>query len=222
MQYSTSGAYGLSTGLSRPEKKVLDGAGTFGPDAQVGSHVGRHFMGTLMTKELVSPGATGIPGGTGVNQRVGNRITLKSVVFDALVRLGDAVLADGVIEASIVLDTQVNGAFAAFTDIYEAAATASNDITQLPRKLENAQRFRVLWSQKKPFRRMVTPVTSSVPVIHFQKFLALPSLVVNYLSADGLYTSIRDNALLFVVRASDGVTLSSASQVTGRLRYIDN
>lgn len=86
--------------------------------------------------------------GTGASQRIGRRITIKSIRIRGTVSIlaqndeDDALYPpDQPVAVSLVLDRQCNGALPATTDVFTAATSNA-----LP-KIENDMRFKILWDK---------------------------------------------------------------------------
>lgn len=84
---------------------------------------------------------TQMAGGTDVNQRVGRKITVKSLHVKGDVSLGAGATPQDVFHIWVILDTQANGAYATVSDIFNTAGTY---IGQAMRNLSNSSRFKIL------------------------------------------------------------------------------
>lgn len=94
---------------------------------------------------IVSDTAVGIPRGTGPNERIGRKLTIKKLMIKGMLRnvnSGDAAQAADVVRVIVFQDTQANGTLPALSNLLDAGNILSfND-------LENSGRFRVLKEKK--------------------------------------------------------------------------
>lgn len=79
--------------------------------------------------------------GTDVNQRVGRKILVKSLQLKGDVSLGAGATPQDVFHIWIVQDTQANGAYPVFADVFNIAGTY---VGEAMRNLANAKRFKIL------------------------------------------------------------------------------
>jgi len=83
-----------------------------------------------------------IPQGTGESERIGKRVTIKSIYIIATVgvQTGTASsVGNGNVCLTLIQDTQANGAYPAYTDIFETSTGANTFLN-----LNNSQRFKTL------------------------------------------------------------------------------
>lgn len=158
----------------------------------------------------------GMAQGTTASERVGRRITIKSVELKARLSPGTAgTLAT--VRYALVLDRQANAATANFTDIYDAALPESL------RNISNKARFQVVWDSGllPVIGNSTTLLTDdSRHSIEFYKKVGIP---VQYNAVNGgAIGDIQTNALYFV-SVGDVVTGTTAPVMVGqaRIRYAD-
>jgi len=158
----------------------------------------------------------GIAQGTSASERVGRRITIKSVELKARLSAG----ASGTLAAvryAIVLDRQANAATASFTDIYDAALPESL------RNISNKARFQVVWDSG------IMPVIGNASTIltddsrHSVEFYKKVGYPVQYNAVSGgTIGDIQTNALYFVSIGDVAAGVTAPVMVgQARIRYAD-
>lgn len=165
----------------------------------------------------------GIPQGSGVSQRLGERVTLKSIHVRGniqLAEIGTITNSYGIIRLIIVQDTQANGAFPAIGDILQSPA--ANDVVSF-KNLENSQRFRTIWDRTFDIdANNGNGTNSGGRFISFQlnKKVNIPIMFSN--SATGVINNIKSNNLVFasVGQSYLGTNIYVDSQV--RVRFSDS
>lgn len=103
----------------------------------------------------ISPGFLLIPAGTGASERLGRRITVKSILIKGSVRTQVqshvTILNDpGYARLAVILDTQANGATAAFENVWNLDAT--NSVNSQKDIEVGAMRFKILMDRTKKLR----------------------------------------------------------------------
>lgn len=158
-----------------------------------------------------------------MQQRLGERVVLKSIHVKGNVQLGEtAVIAQsyGVLRLLIVLDTQANGAFPAIGDILQSP-TAYDVVSFYA--LENSQRFRVLWDRTFDLDARNGNGTNSggrMMSFKFNKRVNIPIHFSN--SASGVVNNIKSNNIVF---ASVGQSYSGSNMFIDsqcRIRFADS
>lgn len=217
----TSGAYGRFSGTNgEPELKVHDV-----PILERGN--GTTQMNTFGVS--ITNGLCVIPQGTDDNQRIGRKITLKSLQFRGLLKgqpaqnfiTGPATSYQLTVYLYLVQDTQANGTLADPTDVLTGTIPQTSMVN-----LDNSMRFRIL----KKWVHELEPKTNFIELtyqylndttkhIEWYKKCDIP---VEYSGPNGTVTEIRSNNLFFLVGYSDAA-YGRHTTVEGvfRIRYAD-
>lgn len=163
-----------------------------------------------------------IPQGTLENQRIGRKVTVKSVHGKFTNDLNEAtatVNSCDQVQLMLIQDTQTNGAQFVATDLLE-----TDDITSF-RNLANNKRFKILWSKIAQFSTgglvaSGASIVGSAKACRWIKFNKKMNIPIEYDNAftDGRIATIRSNNLYFVVVSSSG---STSLLGTVRLRFTD-
>lgn len=179
--------------------------------------------------------------GTGATQRVGMRITMRSLHLKYIVTGPVYSVANGAnaynqhVRIMLVLDLQPNGATLTLGDLIEDATTGIGIVSSL--YMANAARFKVLYDK----RMMVTPnvvvpgsttvqqsysaVINNTPSksLYDEIYLKLSHEVQYADSNNGDITDIKTGAL-FLIAISDNATAAQQPLITSyvRVRYHDN
>lgn len=149
----------------------------------------------------------GLVPGSGANERVGRKITIKSIQVQGYVGTG---ANDDVTRLSLVVDTQANATAPNFADIY----TSSNPAAL--REINNMPRFKVLWDSG-PLSQVVT---SDSELITFDAYKRVNVGVQYNAGVAGTVADIQTNAVYLVVRnLGTGTTIG---RLDVRIRYDDN
>lgn len=198
-----SGSYGRSLRGSA-EQKNFDTALSFAMDA---------------TFEVPATGQLClVPQGTGDEQRIGRRITIKSIQIRGQAFFAPAAAATAATGCwlYLVMDKQTNGAAAAITDVF-----TSSVVNTALLNLDNNQRFVILkkwqWVMQ-PGAGATAAYNNSCKNIEWYKKCNIP---IEYSSTTGAITEIRSNNIFLCAGsnpADDLVTFTG----TARLRYTDN
>lgn len=165
-----------------------------------------------------------VPQGAGVSERVGKKITLKSLQFRGrALNNSDAVIND--VAVVIVYDKRPTGSLPSLTDIFNQANTYSLN------KDDNSGRFRILKRWDASLAGNTSPDASGdyaslteTTGVTCDFFLPIQMLPTTYKSAGtGGIGDIEEGALYLVTLGSTSPG-SSAAQLMGttRVRFIDN
>lgn len=160
----------------------------------------------------------GLQPGTAANQRVGMKITMKTLEIRARMATTAATGVEQFARWFIVLDRQPNGAApGAITDIISAAGV------QYPRNLANRKRFKILLDKCWAFG--ATSVATGTPTSRFVKYylkFRRPLVTEFNTGVAGTVADISTNSLYLVVIGSEvaGNTDVQAA-INTRLRYTD-
>ncbi len=204
------GYYGRYAGTN-PESKFFDTALTYSFDVTPTAELSLNL----------------IPQGVTESTRVGRKCTIKSIGFkghiDWNAGMATTEYSRTRLDTWIVLDTQANGANAAFTDVYETASVNAF------RNLANSSRFRVLkhfiWTPKWPSTTTSdnwatagnTQVNMPVTVFKWFKKCNIP---IEFSSTTGAITEVRSNNILVLAASESGDDTSVISGVC-RVRFMD-
>jgi len=189
------------------------------------------FFDTAHTFNVDSTGevpATGqlnlIPQGVTESTRVGRKCIIKSLrtVLRFLLTPGaGAAPQTDVIALYHVLDTQANGAAAAYGDVFTTPAATSDAPTAI-RNLNNVDRFRILKKTILEFQPGAGVTTAFNGVIHRKEInLRGLSIPLEFSSTTGAITEIRSNNLFLIAGSSVTDDAISAFGST-RVRFDDS
>jgi len=148
----------------------------------------------------------GLVSGTGATQRVGRKITIKSIQVTGYV----GITGDEINRFALVVDTQANATAPAITDIYTASSPSAL------REINNMPRFKVLWDSG-PIGQVLT---SDSEICTFDVYKRVNVGVQYNAGVVGDITDIQTNSLYFVHR-NTGASVSSG-RLDVRIRYDDN
>lgn len=220
-----------------PELKSLDTINTYTPIRMGDTGVGQTFTwngaatdiftaftGTNTGGWLIVCNAP--PTGTQLQERIGRKIQIKSILVNAVWRLGSSIAEATIpvaIRTMVVWDKNPNGVLPLASDILQTVLHVGNSYAQphSPNNLNNRDRFRVLYD----YRSTLTPNGDSLKVI--DKYIKCEgSTVFNGGSGAGI-GSVSTGAL-YVLHVSDAAqnvpqTASNLPFVTHdiRVRYND-
>lgn len=152
----TGGNYGRYQGAGGTELKTFDNAAM--ADDTTADGLFKTVPPSLgVVVSLLDDGSFGIGQGTGVTQRLGNKIVLKSIFLTGMAGMTNAHAKDGgdLFRWWIILDSQCNGVIPFFTDVFGytknglSGTGSRGDIIQTGagnpiRNLSNSKRFRIL------------------------------------------------------------------------------
>jgi len=184
---------------------------------------------------LHANGGVGIAQGTNVGQRVGQKITIKSIEW--MLRISGAASTSGTYGPmciDVILDKQCNGTIVATADLYahmlSGTPTAVADIagSRGPRNLINSKRFVTIAKKVfQPVSLIYTAATSFSPngaMVHGYKKVNIP---IEYglsgsAPTDGAVAQIKSNNLYIVISySSPGASGNIDVQLFTRTRYQD-
>ncbi len=161
----------------------------------------------------------GISQGPGANQRIGQQITIRKISLRGHAWFNATISGNTTARIAVILDTQFNGTFPTFTDIFETHATATW------MKLANSRRFRILKSWYWSFHRNTVSVppapagtySQSSKILKWNKSCAIP---IEYDGATGAPPEVRSNNLYvaWITEADDECT----AHLSVRVRFTDN
>jgi len=164
-----------------------------------------------------------VPIGTGPSERIGRKITIKSIhlkgeayMFSSSATSLDEA-ASTIVRIFIVQDTQCNGSSALATDIWTTAKPSQNQIN-----MENSSRFRVLKKivlvLKSPFWDAAALKSGAVtmPFEHYMKC----DIPLEYSGTTGVVSELRSNHVQVWVSSSENAFTSVIG--SSRIRYSDN
>lgn len=180
------------------------------------------LSGTIDATGEVAPGggtSTGlclIPQGVTESTRVGRKCVIKSINMRGSLVLSNTIPSDH-FNIAIVLDTQANGAYPSYTDVFETDTPLSH------LNLANSQRFRILkrWVmslEANTYNSGAGTYSNPRRIIKFYKRCNIP---LEFSSTTGAITEIRSNNI-FVMWSSNtaGDDLTTAD-LNFRLRFED-
>ncbi len=201
----TGGYYGRFTGMSG-ELKFLDTVVTDTP----------------ITAAMVIQNLTVIAEGNGESQRVGRKVTIKSVHIKGVMTLipaTDAANTSDKVFGMLVQDTQTNGAAFTALDLLDSNVVASF------RNLANSSRFKVLYKKTFLFNAGgAAPSGAAFVFSSSQRDVNINkkcNIVMEYdnSATTGVITSVRSNNVYWVTQSTNGVV---NSVLTARIRYSDH
>jgi len=202
---ATRGFYGNTFGTRRDtkERKVIDVAKTT---------VACDTTGAVTALNLVAVG-------TDFTDRIGRKITMKSIQLRALLVPQDSTVVDGLARVILVYDAQSNGAaLPAITDILTAATSLSS------LNLNNRDRFKVLMDKQFAMGNQDLTAGQAVagsPSIHqFKKFKRC-NLQVIFNTTTAVIAAISSGSLLLVTIGSAAAAAGTNCVFTSRVRFVD-
>lgn len=159
--------------------------------------------------------------GTGVSQRVGRKICVKSVQVRGIVKPFDGATQDSFSRVMLIWDKQVNGVLATPTEILSAATSESF------MNLDNRERFVVIMDKKFVTGGIVNTATQALagsPTVHvIEKYKKLPP--GSFTIYDGTGSGIADinTGALYLLTVGDTTETNGAiCRVACRVRYTDS
>lgn len=177
---------------------------------------------TPIPTTMVIQNLTVIAEGNGESQRVGRKVTIKSVHIKGvmtLIQATDAANTTDKVFGMLVQDTQTNGAAFTALDLIDTDTVVSF------RNLANSQRFKILAKKVWTFRAGgAAPSGAAFVFSQDQKDVNVNkkcNIVMEYdnSATTGVITSVRSNNLYWVTQSSGGFT---NSVLTARIRYSDH
>ena len=181
------------------------------------------------TFNLLNLSAVGIARGSGPSQRIGNRITIKSMEFAIRVRAGPVASGDPNqrVVAYVILDTQANGAKPSPADVFGTIDAATGQFAlsgagslHAFRNLTNSKRFSTL----KKFEinpNQYAPLTSYTAFSKYQTAYKKCNIPIEYDASvsTGMISSIRTNNIFLCMFGSSDNDLEVT--LLSRYRYSD-
>ncbi len=177
---------------------------------------------TPITAAMVIQNLTVIAEGNGESQRVGRKVTIKSVHIKGVITLipaTDAANTSDKVFGMLVQDMQTNGAAFTALDLIDTNVIASF------RNLANSGRFKVLYKKTFMFNAGgAAPSGAAFVFSSAQRDVNINkkcNIVMEYdnSATTGVITSVRSNNLYWVTQSTNGVT---NSVLTARIRYSDH
>jgi len=179
------------------------------------------FFDTALSFNFDSTGevpATGqlalIPQGDSGSTRDGRQANIKSIQIRGLASFAPGAGAAGACNAYLwlILDTQANGAPAAFTDVF-----TSTDPYRCMINLDNSARFRILKKWVIPFESPAGVTTAYMPLEKHIEFYEKVDIPINWSSTTGAIGEIKSNNIFLMA----GGTLDDLASFLGtcRLRF---
>lgn len=155
----------------------------------------------------------GLAPGSAANQRIGQRVTFKSIEFRF------RVVATGTMIASmnrwmILLDKQPNGAIPALTDILDPPAIWGG------RDLDNRKRFKIMLDKVR-YSASVGGDPSRIYVHTYMK-LRRPIVTDYNTGTSGTVADISTNSIVMILFGDNAANYPVVDKLWYRLRYTDN
>jgi len=204
------GGYRRLAGFYRgpaPEVKNYDTAGTLNTGTSANwQMVGTQIGGTLMI---------GLAQGPGTNQRIGRKISLKSVQWKGIVAFPGGTFAADTFFWAVVLDMQNNGATPSAADVFSDIA-AGYDL----RNIDNIKRFKVL---KRGSIAFTSPSVVAGPAYTgvetpLDVYIPMKNLSVDISATSGAVAEFKNNQIYFMSCSYNGQCNFEGS---ARVRYTD-
>lgn len=174
---------------------------------------------TRVTLLGASPAHT-LASGTGSSDRIGKKITIKSIQLKGSIGLGNTNSLSVVFHIWLCLDTQANGTLATLSDVIDST---SLDIARPV--IANSERFRVLkklvFECPALYSTITTGPTSGSLMLrqHFDYFKKC-NYEIDYSLTTGAITEIRSNNL-FLIAGTVGDNSQPTLNMVSRIRYTD-
>lgn len=157
--------------------------------------------------------------GTGISQRIGRKICIKSVQVRGIVRPVDATSSDNTTRIMLIWDKQVNGVIATISEIL-SAATAHSFMN-----LDNRERFVVLMDKQFAVgRRSDASGNSGSPNVYaVNKYKKMPAGSITIYDGTGAgIADVNTGALYLVTIGSQAAAAGSVFSAACRVRYTDS
>ena len=176
----------------------------------------KYFDGTTAAINMSTTGSifciNGLAPGTAANQRIGMRVTLRSLEFRYRIVATGTALAS-INRVIVLFDKQANGALPAPTDILNPYATWGM------RNLENRKRFKIIWDKTR-FSAPVGGDPSRVMVHAYIKFRR--GVIVEFNNGvSGSIADIVSNSLIMLTFGDNAATPPQIDRLQTRIRYTD-
>lgn len=171
---------------------------------------------------IAEDSCVGIAQGTGESQRIGRKVTIRSLFWRYHLQLptinaGTSTAVSDVVRVVVYQDSQTNGAAAAVTDILET------DNYQSFNNLANSGRFKILYDKQHVLNYTALgsdgttmDAASNMRTGSFYKKCNIP---IEYSSTTGAITELRTNNIGVLLLSRNGVCEFESKM---RLRYSDN
>ena len=160
-----------------------------------------------------------IVAGNGENNRIGRKVTVKSIQFRGTFLAVPSTSANfsAVIHLYLIQDTQTNGALAGFTDVFTGAQANTAMYN-----LDNSKRFRILKKWVCDFNATAGATTAYNNQSKHIEFYKRCNIPINYSSTTGAISEVASNGLFLAAGvtpngADDDITLEG----TVRIRFVD-
>lgn len=161
----------------------------------------------------------GVAQGADFNQRIGRKITMRSVQIRGLITPQDASVSSNLGRIMIIYDTQPNGALPAITDVLNVASSTSM------MNLNNRDRFKILMDEQVGCGAVETGATlayAQAPgVTSIQRWIRLNHDVV----FDGTTAAIGDiqtGSLFILTVGFQAANAGHNCNASLRMRFVDN
>jgi len=175
-----------------------------------------------------------IPQGAGESNRIGRKVTCKSINMKGHVALNDVAGApsQGVVYMWLVIDHQTNGALPVITDIWKTPIGGgfTDNVSAVLRNMQNMQRFTVM----KPivlsipsgaYRLQDAAAGNAIPgggYVPFDQTWHLNDLVMDYAGATGGLAEIKSNNIYLAFGADNNTSYDGTiATIQARLYYTD-
>jgi len=177
-------------------------------------------QGTIPDNGTIVPSVNGVIQGSGVNERIGNKITIRNLNCRFWVSIDNAsgFVASSVIRYIIYVDKQCNGAAATPADLLTGALVGSY------RNMDTVDRFQVLADKflilgPKAYGSTTAGTTFGTDSMTMRKFSWKGALQINFGGAGGTINLIRSNNIGILFIGSP-----SGANVQGgiRIKYTDD
>lgn len=179
------------------------------------------FLYTIdTTGEVVNTPILIIPQGSGPSQRVGRKIVVRSISIRGHLRLVPAAATVGYagICLFLVLDTQANGTYPNFLDVFtseQAQAAHPN--------LENSDRFRILKTWRVALHSSAGVSGAYNRATHLVEYYRKCSIPIYYSGQVGTIDEFRSNNIFFAVGSAGSDQDDISNMYLGvRIRYTDD
>jgi len=183
-----------------------------------------HSFTTDLTAEVPATGQLNlIPQGVTESTRVGRKCVIKSLktVLTFYLNPGAGSVSSDVIALYHVLDTQCNGAAAAYGDVFTTPGGTSNAPTAL-RNLNNVERFRILKKTIVVLNGGAGILTALSPVTTRREIvLSGLNIPLEFSSTTGAITEIRSNNIFLIAGSNSLDDFTTVSGQT-RVRFSDS
>lgn len=159
-----------------------------------------------------------IPQGAGESQRIGRKVTIKSINFNGLVLYNPTTDTNGsdFVTIYLVLDKQCNGAAASATDVLTTV-----DFFKAQRNLANSERFVIMKRWQFSLQSQAGASGAFGKVQRGLKFYKKCNIPIEFSSTMGVISEIRSNNLFLLAGSTSVSDDKTAVSAICRLRYSD-